>query len=260
MRWLVAGVLICILAATPAVADLILTQDNVTWTTTSGIVTFHLRFFNPDQTLSTPTFGELRSQPYGAFVDNLGLIGVFDIPPIEPESFFDVFFEIPLSQLPPSAAEMLPFTKDAADFDCFPDWHWDGNVDVIWGGPHGGGMVNAHHGTLQVCAGQGGSYIHIVTNCPGFLWWNVVGLCAGFTATLVNEDLTAAGNPLAPGWTGHIAVSAAATTPVGTVCCFAINFNCGGVVVPVNLCATVCDCAPVGTELSPWGSIKALFH
>ena len=169
MRWLIAGALMLPLAATPAVADLVLAQDNVTWSTTNSIVTFQMRFFNPDQTLSIPTFGELHSQPYGAFVDNFGLIGTFEIPPIMPESFFDVFFEVPLSQLPPTAAEHLPFQKSAADLNCPPDWHWDGNVDVLWGGPGGGGMVNAHHGTLQLCAGQGGSRIHVVTNCPGFI-------------------------------------------------------------------------------------------
>lgn len=260
MRWSIAGALILLLAAAPAAADLVLDQEDIGWTTSNGLVTFQMRFHNPDPVLSTPQTGALFSQPFGAFADNTGPIGTFDVPQIMPDSFFDVFLEVPLSSLPPTAAEILPFNKDAAAFDCPHDWHWDGNVDVIWTGPNGGGMVNAHHGTLQVCAGQGGSYIHIVTGCAGFSWWNVVGLCAGFAATLVNEDLTPAPNPLPPGWTGHIAVSAVAGTPVGTVCCFAVNFNCGGVVVPVNLCATICDCGPVSAEKTSWGSLKALFN
>lgn len=250
--------LVLALAAVPAAADLVLNQEDVSWTTETGIVTFHLRFYNPDPTTSALETGEMFAQPYGAFVPDLAPIGTFDIPPIEPESFFDVFFAIPLDQLPPSATEILPWTPDK-DVPCPPDWHWDGNVDVIWTGPFGGGMVQAHYGTLQVCPGQGGSYIHVVTNCPGWAAWAVVGLCAGFNATLVNEDLTPAPNPVPPGWTGFIAVTAAAGTPIGAQCCFTVNFTCGQVTIPVNLCVTTCDCGPIGTQREPWGSIKALY-
>lgn len=259
MKKAIPVLLVLALAAMPAAADLVLNQEDIAWTTESGIVTFHLRFYNPDPTVSMLETGEMFAQDFGAFVPDLSPIGTFDIPPIEPESFFDVFFEIPLSQLPPSAHEVLPWQPGKDLLPCPPDWHWDGNVDVIWTGPGGGGMTQAHYGTLQVCPGQGGSYIHVVTNCAGWAAWAVVGLCAGFNATLVNEDLSPAPNPVPPMWSGFIAVTAAAWVPVNTQCCFAVNFTCGGVTIPVNLCVVTCDCGPVLNEVESWGSIKALY-
>jgi len=37
----------------------------------------------------------MSSQEFGAFLPTYGPIGNFDVPPIQPSSFFDVFFECP---------------------------------------------------------------------------------------------------------------------------------------------------------------------
>ena len=259
MKWLIACLLISSVTAMPAAADLVLNQEDVTWTTDAGLVTFQMRFHNTGFEFSQLSTGEIYAQPFGAFVESTMPIGTFDIPPTPPESFFDVFVEIPYDQLPPTAAEDMPWDKDAKDLTCPKDWHWDGNVDVIWVGPGGGGAIQVHNATLQVCPGFGGSYIHLVTNCVGNAGWNIAGLCAGFTATLENEDHSPAPSPLPPGWTGFLAVSAPASTPLGTVCCFTVNFTCFGITIPVNLCVTACDCSPIQTKLETWGTIKALF-
>ncbi len=260
MKWLLLLVSFTILAAMPATAGLVLDPDDVAWTTVADIVTFTMRFHNPDPVESEPATGDLVAYPFGAFLEGGLPVGNFDIPPIPPDSFFDVTFDVPLDQLPPTADEILPWIgKSALDF-CPQDWHWDGNVDVIWNGPSGGGSTQVHHGTLQVCSGYGGSYIHVATNCPGNVGWNITGVCAGFTATLVNEDLSPAPNPLMPGWTGHIAVSAVTGTPLGTTCCLTVNFTCGGVTVPVKLCVVTCDCGPIENEHSSWGYLKSLYR
>jgi hypothetical protein len=106
--------------------------------------------------------GEIHSQEYGALLPHYDLIATFDTPPIPPESFFDVYFEIPMSELP-------------------------------------------------------------------------------------------------VGWSGYILVTAANTVPVGTVCCFAVNFTCLNQTVTVNLCATACDCSGVETESRSWGNIKVQY-
>ena len=268
----VLGLLVLLLLVpTPAAADdalglpmPVLAQEDVSWTNVGSDVRFQLRFRNPEVMMSEMVSGEIRSQEYGAFVPDYGPIGTFDVPPIPPESFFDVFVDVPRSQLPESALEIHPgplapqgFFSVAQVDTCPPDDHWDGNVDVFWIGSGGMGQTWAHHGTLHVCPGQGNSYIHVVTNCAAFAPWAIVGVCPGFSVTLVNEDLTAAPNPVPPGWTGHICVSAAGNVPIGTQCCFAVNFTCLGVMVPVNLCATACPCEPVPVEPTTWGRIKA---
>ncbi|MBU2501981.1 hypothetical protein KJ682_11690 [bacterium] len=259
MKFFVTAVTFLCLAAPPAAADLVLNQEDVTWTTEAGIVTFLMHFQNTGTEPSEPASGEIHAQPFGAFVPSIQPIGTFDIPPIPPDSFFDVTFEIPYDALPPSATELLPWAKGEMDEYCSRDWHWDGNVDVFWFLPVGGGNTQAHHGTLQVCPGSGGSFIHVVTNCAGWATWTITGICQGFTYMLVNEDLTPAPNPVPPGWTGHIGVSALNGSSLGVTCCFRVNFNCGGIVVPVNLCVATCDCGPIPNDIRPWGTIKALF-
>jgi hypothetical protein len=252
----------CLLLAlglsSPVVADIVLNPEDISWTTEAGIVTFQLHFTNPDQAPTLDASGELFSQEYGAFLPDLGTIGTFDIPPIPPESFFDVFMEIPLDQLPPSASEILPWVKSQEH--CPPDYHWDGNVDVIWAGPGGQGQVQGHYGTLQACPGYGASCIHVVTACAGNATWAIVGGCAGFTVSLLNEDMTPAPNPVPPGWSGHICVTADASVPLGTTCCIAVNFTCGGVTIPVNLCVDACDCGPISTDPTTWGYLKTLYR
>jgi hypothetical protein len=241
-----------------AVADITLERENISWTSDETTVTFQLTFYNPDASTSDWVSGELYAQEYGAFLSGTP-VGTFDIPPIPPESFFDVFMEVPRVDLPPSAGEITPWGTGKAVQICSPNWHWDGNVDVIWAGAGGAGQVQAHYGTLQACPGAGGSYIHVVTNCVGPATWTVTGLCAGFNMNLVNEDFSPAPNPVPAGWTGHIAVTANISVPFGTTCCFAVNFTCGGVTVPVQLCVDACDCS-LEAESSTWGKVKGLYQ
>ncbi len=70
--------------------------SQVDWETIGSSVRFHVQFHNPDQNApSDPVSGEMSSQPFGAFVPNSGPIGTFDVPSLAPDSFFDVFFELP---------------------------------------------------------------------------------------------------------------------------------------------------------------------
>ena len=50
----------------------------------------------------------MSSQHFGVFLPDYGPIGRFNVPPLQPSSFFDVFFEIPLSQLPPPPEKTHP--------------------------------------------------------------------------------------------------------------------------------------------------------
>ena len=82
--------------------------------------------------------------------------------------------------------------------------------------------------------------------------------CAGWTVTLVNENFTPAPNPLPPGWSGFICVSAGANVPFGSVFCFTVSFVCNVLPAVINICATACEC-PVPTTPTPWGHIKARY-
>lgn len=239
----------------------------IDWATDAGIVTFHALFHNYGTQTSEAAGGGIYSQEYGAFMPDVGLIGTFDVPPIPPDSFFDVYVEIPEDQLPPSAQETLPWNKaekagdPAAKQACIPDTHWDGNIDIVWQfGGVAGGQIMGHYGTLQVCPSYGSSCIHVVTGCAGTITWTITGVCPGWSAALFNEDMTPAPNPLPPGWSGHVCVSADGTVAVGATCNIALNLTCGLSTVPVNLAATACDCAPVSEETSTWGVIKGLYR
>lgn len=256
---------LAVLPARTAVADIEL--SSVEWTTTGGLVEFHLVFYNPDPVNSSPpASGELWSQEFGAFLPDEGLICPFDIPEIPPESFFDVYCDIPLDELPPSAQEQHPWNPPeapgvlaAAQNPCLDDNHWDGNVDISWSGPGGAGQVNYHLGTLNLCAGMGTSYIHVVTNCGNPASWVFTGVCSGFTAVLLNEDMTPAPNPVPLAWSGWMGVSASAGTAVGTICNFSLDFTCNNVTTPIHMVSEVCDCStPV--EPSTWGQIKSRYH
>src|SRR5439155_8686197 len=134
----------------------------------------HVRWHNPDPT--TPTDAatmQMSSQPFGVFLQDFGLIGQGPIPPIAPSSFFDVFFEVPLSALPPSAetrrpgGSLLLATGPETNPRCPPDNHWNGNVDIQWQTPKQPGQGNYHFGTVQVCPASNCSYLHIKSvGCP----------------------------------------------------------------------------------------------
>jgi len=260
---------VILLALYPARASAVLgiEHEDIGWTTQNGTVHFTLHFTNPGPDTSKASTGVLYSQEYGAFVPRAGEIGTFSVPSLAPDSFFDIEYDVSLSQLPPSAGEILPGTSSApggvrgvADGGCPPDDHWDGNVDVIWTDPlGGGGETFAHYGTLQSCPGGGNSYIHVVTQCTGTATWSFPPLCVGYTATLVNEDFTPAPAALPPAWSGYICVGSNASVAIGTVCCFQVLFVCNGITVPVDLCVEACDWTTVPTERITWSGIKVLY-
>jgi hypothetical protein len=255
-----------LLLASPLDARADVELQDVNWQTMSGtgLVQFHLRWYNPDPMLPSLTVsGQVWAQEFGVFLPDQGLIGTFDVPPIEPESFFDVFFEVPMSSLPmpPEEGYLSKPLQGLPPIPCpTPDDHWDGNIDIMWGGPGGNGQANYHIGQIMVCPGMGTSYIHMIGGCAMPMGWVIGGVCPGWTVALLNEDFTAAANPVPAGWTGWIAVNANATVPIGQICCFNIVFTCGVQTATVQLCATACQCNPVGVGPSTWSTLKTLYR
>ncbi len=242
------------------------TLTAVDWTNVGSDVRFHLRWENTSATgTSVPVSGNMTSQEFGVFLPDFGPIGMFNVPPLAPNSFFDVFFDIPLAQLPPEPPKELPGGGPAGGNPCPPSTDWNGNVDIIWTGQGTGGQVGKHYGDLLICPGAAPSYIHVKsTNCTVGASWTINGLCPGFNATLVNEDKTPAPNPIPPGWTGWICVAAAAATPVGANCCFTVDFDCNGSPASIDLCAITCDWQPHHPTLAAidWINVGSLvrFH
>ena len=235
----------------------------IDWTTIGTQVRFQFRVENTDPNCPTdPIHLVASSQLFGVFNPNFGPIGQTDVGPLapagQPNSFFDVFFDISTDMLPPSAEKTTPTmgairallsARSPTTLSCPADNHWDGNVDIMWSGPGGDGHVNKHFGTLQVCPGHGNSYIHLITGCSATSTVSIAGVCPGFTVALVNNDLSPAPSPLPPGWDGKICVSANASVPVGTNCCFTVTVMCAGAVGVIDMCVTTCDCHvnPPGT-------------
>ena len=233
-----------------------LSPTDIDWVTTAaGTVRFHLVFRNNDpEDPSDPATGQIMSQRFGVFQDDVGTIGQFSVPELAANSFFDVFTEISLDQLPPSAQKILPWVGMMADAatgtaGCPPDDHWDGNVDINWSSPAGGGQVNKHIGTIEVCPSHGNSYIHTLVFCTAAAGasWTITGVCPGWSATLVNEGPPGvpdgpAPNPVPPGWTGYICISANATVSPGATCPIQVTFTCAGVPGTIDLRPVACDC------------------
>ena len=244
----------CIGIAVPV----IVTWGPVVSATGQPDIKFHIRWQNPDEDASSsPITGQMFSQEFGVFLPDFGSIGQFNVPPLQPNSFFDVFFEVPLSSLPPAPQKILPGSggnlKSAAPAtygggnntanNCPPDTNWAGNVDIQWSSAAGqGGQVNKHYGDLLTCAGGPPSYIHVrPSNCTSPMPWSTTGVCPGYSVTLVNENFSAAPNPVPVGWSGFICVSTAAAVPLGTSCCFGIVFGCNGATSTIDICSTACD-------------------
>jgi hypothetical protein len=166
-------------------------------------VRFHVRWTNPDTQPSGPIQGEMFSQDFGVFRPDFGAIGSFSVPALAPGSFFDVFTDVALQQLPPSANKSGGPGPNAP---CPPVVHWDGNVDLHWTGAAGPGSAEKHIGEMLVCPGSGASLMHIgVLDCDpvATLPWSVAGGCPGFHITLVeNDGVTPAPNPVPPGHRG----------------------------------------------------------
>ena len=105
LSWLAAVAVGIACCAASASASTQLLTSNIDWSylASTGNVHFHMRFTNPDPAASLPATGMLAPQMYGAFEPDLLPTRSFDIPSIAPGGFFDVFTDIPLAQLPPSA-------------------------------------------------------------------------------------------------------------------------------------------------------------
>ena len=240
----------------------------INWVPVAGTpnIRFHIRWSNLDEENdSPPVSGSMRSQEFGVFLPDFGDIGNFNVPPLQPNSFFDVFFDVPLSALPPqpqkitpnsqglaaSAASMRPGLPSATNAFCPPDTNWAGNVDIFWTASNQNGSVNKHYTDLRSCAGGAPSFVHFRgSNCTSPMPWSVAGLCPGFTVTLVNEDFSAAPNPLPVGWTGWIKLQVGGAVAAGTSCCPSVIFQCNGASSTVDLCTTACDCQPIKPQLS----------
>ncbi|HEX7878834.1 MAG TPA: lamin tail domain-containing protein, partial [Candidatus Eisenbacteria bacterium] len=253
----------------------------INWLPVAGTdhIRFHVRWTNMDEdSPSSQVSGQMLSQDFGVFQPDFGSIGSFNVPPLQPSSFFDVFFEVPLSSLPPAPQKILPGggpiappglladSGPATLSDCPPDTNWAGNVDIWWLGPGYDGMVNKHYADLLTCAGGPPSYIHFRgSNCPSPMPWTISGLAPGFSATLVNEDFTPAPNPVPVGWTGWICVSAAAGVPSGTSSCFGVTFTCDDESSTIDICSTACDWSnpqPPVLSVIDWVNVGSLvkFH
>lgn len=258
---------------TLAFADVVL--HDASWESVGEIVRFHLQFHNPGPSESGPVSGVLSSQPYGAFLQNHGEIGTFDVPSLAVDSFFDIWYEVSRADLPPSAEEITPgnpgSTAPGVTFGaqalCPPDNFWNGNIDVFWSGPGGSGQANYHVGTVLVCPGAGPSYIHIFGDCPTppGLSWNFSPACAGWIPGLVVDNAGSPGgpapNPFPPGFfDGWICVSADASVTIGSTCTIQLNMVCGTETVVVELQVEACDWSTVPVEAVTWGRIKAQYE
>ena len=146
------------------------TLSGIDWTTSGGVVTFHQHWTNPDPSNSSePVSGDMNSQEFGVFLPNFGPIGHFDVPPIAPMSFFDVFFDVPLSALPANPAVTVPGGNPAPGTPCYTEDHWHGNVNVDWSGPGGSGSVGKHFGEMPLCAGGPPTTLFVETACTSAL-------------------------------------------------------------------------------------------
>jgi hypothetical protein len=256
---LLAGLLFAT-SAIPAAAAPVLPPE-ISWEMAgAGMVRFHLHFTNPDPMEPTlPVSGEIHSQMFGVFLPDYGSIGTFNLPAIAANSFFDVFIDVSLTQLPPSPPVSPGYISNGIFVVPCPPPIWVGNVDVFWNGAGGAGQVNYHMGDVGVCPGLAASCLHVVTGCMDNLTWAINNVCPGWTVVLENEDHTLAPASLPPNWTGWICVSADASVPVGSMCCFSVDFWCNGVKATVNVCAYACACE-TSTEQNTWGGIKSIYR
>jgi len=249
----------------------VLTENDISWQQSGSDVTFTLVFHNPDANPSDEVTGALNSQEFGAFLENIGVICNFTVPPIPPGGMHEVMCTVPLSSLPQSAQVLLPPAKAAPGgsddrIAACPGPNWFGNVDVIFGA---GGQVNAHlAGNVPVCPTAGPTYIHlIVDNCTPGASWSFANVCPNWTVSLVSDAGGFPGgpapNPLPgspPPFDGWICISANAAVPIGSVCCFDLNLDCAGQMARITVWAEACDWATVSVESRSWSAIKSLFH
>ncbi len=250
---------VALAAAPPSATAVTLTPDDISWQLIGpDVVRFQLHFHNDGSAPSEPVSGTMYSQEFGAFLPHYGTIGTFQIPPIEPASFFDVFFDVPLASLPPSPGVGSFATLGERIAPC-PPAQWVGNVDVTWTEPAGPVNVNRHFGIVGVCPGLWQSCIHLLTGCAGNITWAIRNPCPGWTVTLETEGHAPAPPALAPGFTGWICVSANGTVPVGAQCCFNVDLTCLGVTTTIQVCAIACEC-PTSIVPQTWGRLKTLYR
>jgi hypothetical protein len=241
-----------------------LVEDDIDWTTNAGLVRFHLRFRNTDLSESSlqSDFQVFVQDAYGAHVPNGQMIHQGTVAPMGPDSFFDVFFDVPLASLPPNPAVSFgtaPADGASLNDPCAPEPAWHGNIDVVWMGPGGDGQVNMHTAGLPLFPGGATKYVHLLTGCGGPITWSFGPACAGFTFSLVNEDYTPAPAALPPGWTGWISANAAVSVPGGTQCCFTLDMVCEYEPAQIRLCARACS-EPTNVVRKRWAEVKAFYR
>ena len=239
---LALAALACLGAARPAAAAVTLNTSDISWAFvgTTNSIRFHLHFTNPGANPSSGGVGTFVPQAYGAFLPDFGSPRGFDIPSMQPNGFFDVFFNYALAQLPLSAPT---FGTQPVGTPCAPPTGWNGNVHITWNTAGAQGQAFRHMGQVLICPGAPCTFIHIDTGCAAAAPWTLSGLCAGFHASLFNDDrVTPAPNPVPPQWKGWLCITADAAVPVPTTCCPALRFDCAGQPGIVELCATTCNC------------------
>ena len=171
LPWFALLALGLVFCSGPAHASIRLQTSNIDWSViaSTGNVRFHLRFDNPDPSPSPAATGTLRPQAYGAFLPDLNPVRSFDVPPIPPNGAADVFTEIPLQLLPPSAPTA---GGPPAGGPCPPPGTWNGNVHVTWNNPNGQGQAFRHMGQVLVCPGNACTFIHVMTDCAAPAPWS----------------------------------------------------------------------------------------
>ena len=251
---------VALVTSPPPAAAVTLTPSDIDWNMVApDVVRFHLHFHNDGPGTSDPVSGTMYSQEFGAFLPDYGVIGTFNVPPLMPESFFDVFFDVPLSSLPPSPGPAPALGSLAPQEGPCPPPFWVGNVDVTWTEPDTIIIMHKHFGTVGVCPGGTKSCVHLLTGCGNVITWAFRNVCAGWTVTLENEDHSPAPAQLPAGWTGYICVSANANVPIGSQCCFKVDLTCLGVTATIDVCAEACEC-PTPAIRGTWGRIKTLYR
>lgn len=235
-------------------------QVTADWATQGSYVHFHLKFTNTGSVASNYSQVLVDSKEFGAFANltgsDSGRLENIGLPEIAPGNSYDYSFDAVLSLL----HKTFEIPDNAA---CPPSTYWDGGIEV---------QSDVHStidswisiGDLQACPGAGPSFIHVRSGGNGTgPSWNLGASTAGWNAALVNEDFSQAANPLPPGWTGYISVTALPGVTIGSTCVTHITCFLSAYASPqtIDLTTTACECSlPTPVVASTWATIKALYR
>ena len=147
-------------------------------------------------------------QRFGVLPPNAGLIGHFDVPPIAPMSFFDVFF----GDVPARRSAAQPGAADSRQPAA-------GRLAVLHGGSlarerrrhlsgtGGSGTVNRHFGEMPLCPGAGPTNLFVETGCTPVPWARrgaSRGCAPASRPRCSTPTSRRAPNPVPAGWVGLI--------------------------------------------------------